>query len=415
MKVSLEDEVEWETNIDKRESSKHSKVSQAIDNLSKESPFFSNNPAKNHPIFQRDEIITGEILGSGQFGVIRDIKQFRDHVTGASPFSNDYKQNGIECTGENNSCKKMDISYNAVDNNKLPSVEVDFICGSEGNQRFMKDNCKRGGSIRYVVKSLQDCLSPECEIRAMIDLAIEAKFLAVLSHPNIIKMSGVGHIPGHPDYFMILERIDCTLEDKRNLWREEMKQSKKRLSIRSGKEQKSLSEELHRVSLTVICEVANAMKYLHKHNIIHRDLKTANVGIDIRGNAKIFDFGAAKELLSKNMVQPGMYRATGLTGTRRYMSPEVLLCKNYGLSTDVFSFSLLLWEILALKIPFDQYDCEKHMIAVVQRRKMPKFASKWSSVIKDLITNCWKVDPLERPSFCSIVETIESERKIHAN
>lgn len=42
------------------------------------------------------EIITGEILGSGQFGVIRDIKQFKDHVTGVSPFSNDYKQNGIE-------------------------------------------------------------------------------------------------------------------------------------------------------------------------------------------------------------------------------------------------------------------------------------------------------------------------------
>ena len=62
MKVSLEDEVEWETNMDKRESSKHSKISQAIDNLSKESPFFSNNPAKNHPIFQRD----GEFILSMQ-------------------------------------------------------------------------------------------------------------------------------------------------------------------------------------------------------------------------------------------------------------------------------------------------------------------------------------------------------------
>jgi len=369
MKVSLEEEVEWETTMGKHESSKHSKISQAIDNLSKESPFFSNNPAKHHPIFQRDEIVTGEILGSGQFGVIRDIKQFKDHVTGVSSFSTDHKENGNECIGANDSCKKMDTLYNAVDNNKLQSVEVDCICGSEGNQRYTKD-------IRYVVKSLQDCISPECEIRAMIDLAIEAKFLAVLSHPNIINMRGVGHVPGHPDYFMILERIDCTLEDKRNLWREELKQSKKRLSIRSGKEQKSLSEELHRVSLTVIYEVANAMKYLHKHNIIHRDLKTSNVGIDTRGNAKIFDFGAAKELLSKNMVQPGMYRATGLTGTRRYMSPEVLLCKNYGLSTDVFSFSLLLWEILALKIPFDQYDCEKHMIAVVQRKKNAKIRLK---------------------------------------
>jgi serine/threonine protein kinase len=70
-------------------------------------------------------------------------------------------------------------------------------------------------------------------------------------------------------------------------------------------------------------------------SIIYRDIKPQNIGSDIRGVFKLFDFGLAKELKDKDLVAPpDFFDATGACGSRRYMSPEVLLCKEYGLSAD---------------------------------------------------------------------------------
>ncbi len=74
-----------------------------------------------------------------------------------------------------------------------------------------------------------------------------------------------------------------------------------------------------------------------------------NAGFDVRGNVKLFDFGLAKELQPRDRIGPGEYNASGRTGTRRYMSPEVALCLPYGKPADVYSFAILFWEVLALE------------------------------------------------------------------
>ena len=61
------------------------------------------------------------------------------------------------------------------------------------------------------------------------------------------------------------------------------------------------------------------MRYLHNHMIIYRDLNPENVALDVRGDMRLFDFGLAKELKRKDLVEPpDGFQATGLTGSRRY-------------------------------------------------------------------------------------------------
>lgn len=64
--------------------------------------------------------------------------------------------------------------------------------------------------------------------------------------------------------------------------------------------------------------------------ILHRDIKSQNVGFDIRGDIKIFDFGLAKELKPCDREGKDQFRTSGLAGTRRYMAPEVAQVMPYG-------------------------------------------------------------------------------------
>lgn len=122
---------------------------------------------------------------------------------------------------------------------------------------------------------------------------------------------------------------------------------------------------------------------------------------------KLFDFGLAKELQTKDLINVDQYKASGRTGTRRYMSPENALCKPYGKPTDVYSFGILLWEILALERPFNKLSHEAHAKEIIMNGKRPQIPKKWPVYIKTVISESWADDPSKRPDFqriCSILK-----------
>lgn len=150
--------------------------------------------------------------------------------------------------------------------------------------------------------------------------------------------------------------------------------------------------------------------------MIYRDLKPENIGIDLRGDLRLFDFGLAKELKEKDMISPGMYKLTGMTGSRRYMAPEVIQSKNYGLSADVYGYSILFWEVMSNRNAYSYLTLEKHYEMVVQRKKRPdlkKMVSKKvlppDSNIHNLVKKCWSHKPLDRPSIETVCETLSPE------
>ena len=149
------------------------------------------------------------------------------------------------------------------------------------------------------------------------------------------------------------------------------------------------------------------------HQLTHsfRSTITDNVGFDVRGNVRIFDFGLAKELKKHDLVQaPDKYDATGLTGSRRFMSPECIQCLPYGFSADVYSYSILFWQMFALQVPFPNNDVRKHYEQVVVKHKRPnKQAAKVSPMLMNMMTSSWDDEPSKRPSFKQICQQLQVE------
>uniref|UniRef100_A0A453LI12 non-specific serine/threonine protein kinase n=1 Tax=Aegilops tauschii subsp. strangulata TaxID=200361 RepID=A0A453LI12_AEGTS len=150
----------------------------------------------------------------------------------------------------------------------------------------------------------------------------------------------------------------------------------------------------------VAMDVSKGMSYLHQNNIIHRDLKTANLLMDENGMVKVADFGVARV-----KVQSGVMTAE--TGTYRWMAPEVIEHKPYDHKADVFSFGILLWELLTGKIPYEYLTPLQAAVGVVQKGLRPTIPKNAHAKLAELLQKCWQQDPAERPDFSEILEALK--------
>lgn len=254
--------------------------------------------------------------------------------------------------------------------------------------------------LKYAIKQVRADLEPENRPSAVIDLKNEANFLSNLSHPNIIQIYGVGGMDDESNSFLLLERLSCVLETQCQNW----KKSKKGIKRGNIGAKAALWNE----RIAVAQDFANAMTYLHKSSIMHRDLKLANCGFDANGKFKLFDFGLATKLTQEKRIAPNQYKLSGFTGTRRYMAPEVFQCIPYGKPADVYSFGLILWEIMSLERAFQDETVDSLSEKVYGKKNFrPKVKSKWPRTFKHLICKCWLADPSIRPSFVDIKSTLQ--------
>jgi serine/threonine protein kinase len=144
-------------------------------------------------------------------------------------------------------------------------------------------------------------------------------------------------------------------------------------------------------------------------SIIYRDIKPDNIGFDVRGDVKIFDFGLAKEFQPDTVDKDGTYKLTGDTGSPRYMAPEVALAKPYNETVDVYSFCILVWQILKLETPFDGYTMNMFTKKVIKTGTRPMCDPKWPARITEMLRLGWGVSIKDRPSMDDICATLRDE------
>jgi len=116
----------------------------------------------------------------------------------------------------------------------------------------------------------------------------------------------------------------------------------------------------------------------------------------------VTDYGVATESKGRNDDK------TAETGTYRWMPPEVIRHEAYSQTADVFSYGVVLWQLLTRENPFaDKSQVEAAAAVALEDRRPPSPAGIPTSVL-DLINNCWTKEPDERPAFPSIIERLGS-------
>jgi serine/threonine protein kinase len=412
------------------------------------------------------EVQRGDQLGGGQFGTVYEVSSFQEgkgslhsdktsslctswpstswivpHETSSKknslPVIHDHLQNGSPRSS-------MDVpQYGFFWNPTSSSLEIE---DEEEDDRLDEDpdELERqradvihqtlliDGKPRYAVKMVRPDLNDRKLCLATMDLACELKLLSALCHPNIIKVHAVMGSFGHPKGFgIIMDRLGGTLQEKILEWARRRGHTKKKRRIHGtlltklrhwlpspppfpysqrckvlpqGFQHEMVDDLIILERLLALYDVACGMKYLHSQRIVFRDLKPPNVGLKLDGGYVLFDFGIAKELKMDDLVdEPDMYRATGMTGTRAFMAPEVAMFRPYGFSADVYSFAMLMWEVMALEMAYSDRSLGWHYESVVLGNTRPRnLQYSLPTVINDMIVQSWSADPKQRPTFNTI-------------
>jgi serine/threonine protein kinase len=265
---------------------------------------------------------------------------------------------------------------------------------------------------RYVLKNLNPKLAfnPKKLVVGAKDLVMEAHFLSSLDHKHIIQLRGwsAAGIAGFSEtgradgFFLIFDRLQETLSKRITTWRERSKESKKGSLMKS---RASVRMQLFSERLQVAVDIAGAVEFLHSKRIIYRDLKPANIGFDDDGVVKIFDFGLAVEL-PEGSEPNSTFNLAGNTGTSRYMAVEVIRKHPYNCKVDVFSFSILLWELMALCKPYDGLVGQQVKECVSVFGERPAIPRTWPTNLRRILRKGWTENLIERPFISEVKETL---------
>ncbi|XP_022950480.1 serine/threonine-protein kinase STY17-like [Cucurbita moschata] len=236
-------------------------------------------------------------------------------------------------------------------------------------------------AVKIIQASRTSAISPEKKER----FQREVMLLSRVNHENVIQFIGASIEPT----LMIITELMKGGTLQKYLW-----------SIRPE------TPDL-KFSLSLALDLSRVMAYLHANGIIHRDLKPSNLLLtEDKQRVKLADFGLAREEISGEM--------TTEAGTYRWMAPELFSIdplpvggkKCYDHKADVYSFSIILWELLTNKTPFKGRN--NVMVAYATAKNIRPSLEDIPEDIAPLLQSCWSEDPNGRPEFTQVIDSLSN-------
>ncbi len=205
---------------------------------------------------------------------------------------------------------------------EIPGYEIEKIIGEGGMARvYLALHKALNRKVAIKVMDRQHGADSESSNRFLR----EARIVANLTHPNIVTIHDVGEHDGHNYLVMEFLPNGKTLKDKM------------KLGVDS------------QYALSIVRQVATALKAAHEKNIVHRDIKPDNIMFRADGSVVLMDFGVARSVDSTatQVTQAGL-----IIGTPQYISPEQAKGKNIGTYSDIYSLGVVFYEMLTGKAPY---------------------------------------------------------------
>nr|CAN83950.1 hypothetical protein VITISV_043906 [Vitis vinifera] len=230
-------------------------------------------------------------------------------------------------------------------------------------------------AIKMIQPNKTSAVSPDRKEKFQREVTI----LSRVKHENIVKFIGASIEPT----MMIITELMKGGTLQQYLW-----------SIRPN------SPDL-KLSLSFALDISRVMEYLHANGIIHRDLKPSNLLLtEDKKQIKVCDFGLAREETAGDM--------TTEAGTYRWMAPELFSTVplprgakiHYDHKVDVYSFAIILWELLTNRTPFK--GVQSILIAYAAANNERPSVENIPQDIAPFLQSCWAEDPANRPEFMQI-------------
>lgn len=256
--------------------------------------------------------------------------------------------------------------------------------------QIIKSVDKKNGHS-YSIKSYKTKLE-KYNIEMLNDLYQEIDIFSSLNYPSIIKYCG--YSPNNFD------------KESRPMIFMDFASNKTLYTIFKMQDDKIVNNFLDDTKkLIIIYGIASSMSYLHSNNIVHRNLWPGNVFLDKNLYPKLFGFEYSKKLSSNNE----QIRKFKLKGALQYLAPETLSNLTYLKSSDVYSFALIVYQIITKENPYKKFTNIIDLLkTVILDKKSPEFNEPIESCYKKLIEQCWSENPNERPTFDSIVHQLKN-------
>jgi len=263
-----------------------------------------------------------------------------------------------------------------IDPNELDACEsIRLGMGSYGEVY----TAKWRGTVVAVKRFMEPNLSPS----VLRDFKAEVSIMSRLRHPNVVLFMGavaqpsqlaiVTELVTHGSLFKFLQKRRADIPPQRR----------------------------HKMALGI----AKGMNYLHscKPMVVHRDLKSANLLVEADWTVKVCDFGLSQ------LKKSAFLTSKTEIGTAEWMAPEILRNEKSDESCDVFSYGVILWELVTGERPWSEMQNQMQVVgAVGWQNKRLDIPSDIQPEVAQLISDCFERDPSARPSFTDILKRLGS-------